>query len=95
MSDQSTYPPATRTLPQSNALAEAEPTSIQDLFNRNPEGLSDRSIDAIIMEMRTLRVRLESTGTIGPRNGPRAPRQTMKAKLAAIDIGGLLDDDDE
>lgn len=92
MSDQSTYPPATRSLPQSNALAEAEPLSTQDLFSRNPEGMADRHIDAIVMEMRTLRVRLESTGTIGPR--ARVLKQD-KAKLANMSLKGLLDDDDD
>lgn len=88
MSDQSTYPPPARSLPQSNALAEAEPLSTQDLFNRNPEGMADRHIDAIVMEMRTLRVRLEATGSIGPK-----PRQ-QRAKLTSINVAGLLDDDD-
>lgn len=93
MSDQSTYPPASRMLPQSNALAEAEPLSTQELFSRNPEGMSERNIDAIVMEMRTLRVRLEATGTIGPRNGPRAPRQSAKSRLASLNTAGLLDDE--
>lgn len=63
MSDQSTYPPAARGLPVSNALVEAEPMSIQDLFSRNPEAYSDSQIDAIVLHNRDLRVRLEQTGT--------------------------------
>lgn len=91
MSDQSTYPPASRGLPQSDALAEAEPLSIRDLFSRNPEGMSDRQIDAIVMSMRDLRVRLEQTATAA-----RSPGRTrIKAVMPPGSMKGLLDDDDD
>jgi hypothetical protein len=92
--DRSTYPPAARSLPQSNALAEAEPLSVQELFSRNPEGYSDRNIDAIVLQMRDLRVRLEQTGTIG-RAGAAGRTRAKKAVLPAGFMKGLLDDDDD
>jgi len=55
-----TYPPA---LPVSDALSEAQPESIQELFSRNPEYLADRNYDQIILNMRDLRQRLEATAT--------------------------------
>lgn len=64
MSDQSTYPPASRGLPLSDALAEAKANSPQELFSRNPEGYADQQIDAIILHMREMRLRLESTETV-------------------------------
>lgn len=91
MSDQSTYPPPTRTLPQSDALSEAEPLSTQDLFNRNPEGCADRHIDAIVMEMRVLRTRLEATGSIGPAPRVSASRtNAAKMNVSAEALKGLF-----
>jgi hypothetical protein len=90
--DQSTYPPAARGLPQSTALTEAEPLSVQELFSRNPENYSDKNIDTIVLQMRDLRVRLEQTGTSA---GVRSSRTRVKkdAFLPPGSMQGLLDGD--
>lgn len=53
-------------LPRSNALAEADPNSLIELFNRTPAQLehNEDSYDQIIHHMRDLRVRLEGTATV-------------------------------
>ena len=87
MSDQSTYPPSTRGLPTSDALSEAGPTSMQELFSRNPEYMEDRNIDQIVLHMRDLRVRLEATATpprharVKDPNAPAAPRASRSKKI--------------
>jgi len=96
--EEETYPPASRLLPTSNALKEAEPSSMQELFSRNPEYMTDRNIDDIVLHMRDLRVRLEATAT-APRHtrvkdpnasGTRASRsKTPKIALDGIDFSGL------
>lgn len=93
--DRSTYPPAARGLPVSDALSEAEPLSVQELFSRNPEGMADRHIDAIVLQMRDLRVRLEQTGTgIGGRVPSRA-RVKKDAFLPPGSMQELLDGDSD
>jgi len=100
MSDQSTYPPPSRLLPTSNALAEAEPQSMQELFSRNPELYSESNIDAIVLQMRDLRLRLEQTATAGRTRAikdPDAPkgRGRSRAYVPSGGMKGLLDDDDD
>src|SRR5215467_15724434 len=83
MSEQDTYPPATRLLPTSDALQEAQPSSMQELFSRNPEYMTERNIDDIVLHMRDLRVRLEATAT-PPRHArvkaPSAPQSKPRQK---------------
>lgn len=38
-------------------LSEASPTSLQELFDRDPLSLSDSDIDTIVLELRTQRER--------------------------------------
>lgn len=99
MADQSTYPPPTRLLPSSNALSEAEPMSMQELFSRHPETYSDRHIDAIVLNMRDLRIRLEQTATT-TRGGrlpaqSRMPRKTKNYLPPGASMKGLLDGPDD
>ena len=81
--EQDTYPPASRGLPTSDALSEASPTSMQELFSRNPEYMVDKNIDDIVLHMRDLRLRLEATAT-PPRHArvkdPSAPQSKPRQK---------------
>jgi len=91
--EQDTYPPATRLLPISNALAEAEPRSMQELFGRNPEYLVERDIGDIVLHMRDLRMRLEATATPPKhtKTGTATPRATRlkKVNIEGVDLSGL------
>jgi len=86
---QDTYPPASRGLPTSDALSEASPTSMQELFSRNPEYMVDRNIDDIVLHMRDLRLRLESTAT-PPRHArvkdPNAPPKASRSRKVVMDF---------
>jgi hypothetical protein len=89
MSDQSTYPPPSKLLPQSEALNEAEPMSMQELFSRNPEYMQDKNIDDIVLHMRDLRLRLEATAT-APRHArvkaPEDPPKATRSKKVVLDF---------
>ena len=81
-----------RLLPTSEALREAEPSSMQELFSRNPEYMTDRNIDAVVLHMRDLRVRLEATAT-PPRHArvkavpdPNVPLKPRRGKVV-MDFG--------
>ena len=64
----------TTNMPRSNALAEASPSSVQELFTRDPEGLADNDLDVIILYMRDLRTRIEASGAIAARTrGKKEP----------------------
>jgi len=72
-------------IPQSKALTEANPGSLNELFNRDPEGLSDGDIDRIIEVMRAQRERFaqaEAQGTKRPK-----PTQAPATNLLAKDLG--------
>jgi hypothetical protein len=75
-------------MPRSPALSEAEPSSIQELFNRNPERLADQNIDEIIHYMRDVRVRIEASGAM-------AGRTRVKKEAVKVDMSGLFDDEEE
>ena len=87
--EQETYPPASRGLPTSDALSEASPTSMQELFSRNPEYMVDKNIDDIVLHMRDLRVRLEATAT-PPRHArvkdPNAPPKASPRQKRVLDF---------
>src|SRR5215467_8111161 len=99
MSEQDTYPPASRLLPTSDALQEAQPSSMQELFSRNPEYMTERNIDDTVLHMRDLRVRLEATATpprhtrVKDPNAPptsrarsRAPRINLEVDLSELGL---------
>lgn len=68
-------------LPRSNALAEADPNSMYDLFSRDPSKQSEDTIDQIIHHMRDLRLRLEGTATV---RHARATRESLKKPAASL-----------
>lgn len=51
-------------IPQSDALSEANPSSIQDLFSRNPEQLTQTDLETLIAYFNQIREDLASSGTI-------------------------------
>lgn len=63
-------------LPISNALREARPQSISELYSRNFEDLSDEEIDRIIADQRANAERM----AVAEAAGKRAPRE-RKEKL--------------
>jgi len=78
-------------------LAEAEPTSLQELFSRNPETYTDSQLDLIIMRMRELRVKLEESAT-PPRHarirddavdGPNGPKERKPREPKRFDFSGF------
>jgi hypothetical protein len=74
-------------MPRSNALAEAEPLSTQELFSRDPERLADANIDEIILYMRDLRVRIEASGAM-------ASKTRVKKEAVKVDTSGLFDEEE-
>lgn len=78
------------TLPRSNALAEADPNSLQDLFSRNPAQCTDDTYDRIIHHMRDLRLRLEGTATV--RHARVVKEKVLRPKA---NFSSLFDDDEE
>jgi hypothetical protein len=64
-------------------LAEALPTSLQELFDRDPLSLTDDDIDRIVAELRAQRSRWEA----GQRAGKKAPAQAAPTTLSLEDLG--------
>lgn len=62
--------------PTPSPLLEANPASLNELFSRDPLGLSDRDLDVIIAEQRAQRARIEAA----KRAGTKAPK-AAKAPL--------------
>jgi hypothetical protein len=83
--------PGPEALPLSNAIAEASPESIAELFSRDPEGYAQQDISRIIAELRTARERwakAEAEKGIGGTRAKPSPK-TIPAILASkpSDIG--------
>jgi hypothetical protein len=51
-------------IPVTNALGEADPSSVQELFSRNPEQYSQGDIDYLINYFRDLRVKMASASVV-------------------------------
>ena len=51
-------------IPQSPALQAVRPTSLQDLFSKNPELLDRSELEEIVRQMQDLRERLAATATV-------------------------------
>lgn len=78
-------------LPQSQALAEANPDSLAELFARDPEGLSRQDRDRIVEALRAQRARVAAADAAGVKK-PRAsgfgkPQLGATAPSAAEDMG--------
>lgn len=51
-------------IPQSDALSEANPSSVQDLFTRNPSQNTQADIDQLIAYFRQLRENIANSATV-------------------------------
>lgn len=51
-------------VPHTDALKQVKPTSLQDLFSKNPEELDREDIMATVLAMNDLRERLAATATV-------------------------------
>jgi hypothetical protein len=71
-------------IPTANVLAEAEPTSMQELFSRFP--LTARNVAAIVVYMREQRTRLEATETIKHARVARDDSKPKHKKGTEVDL---------
>ena len=80
-------------IPQSSALAEANPDSLAELFSRDPEGLSRQDRDRIVEALRTQRARVaqaEASGGGKKAAGAGASKSPLLAKATrSVDDMGL------
>lgn len=72
-------------IPISDALSEADPQSIQELFSRNPENFSDAQIDRVIALNRDLQSKMESA--------PGGRVRQVRAKAPKISVGNQVVND--
>lgn len=61
-------------LPISNALVEASPESLSDLFSRDPEGYSNQDLDRIIEALRAQRARWQAAEAAGAKPASRSAK---------------------
>lgn len=54
----------TGAVPHTDALRQVKPTSLQELFSKNPEQLSREDIMATVLAMNEMRERLAATATV-------------------------------
>lgn len=77
-------------IPMSDALGEADTSSLSELFNRNPESLQDADIAAIAAEFRAQRERFAQAEAAPKLAKPKATAlkaASLVAKLNAEDLG--------
>lgn len=79
-------------IPQSSALAEADPFSLSELMSRDPEGYKRQDRDRIIQALRENRARCEAAEKAAScgegKRGPRAMKIT-DGPVTPIDINKL------
>ena len=76
-------------IPQSDALAEASPDSLSELFSRDPLGLGEADLDRIVATLREQRKRwqaAEQTAAVRAPRASKAPR-AVPAVESAEDLG--------
>lgn len=71
------------TLPQSNALAEASPESLGDLFSRDPETYTEGDLVRIVGAMRAQRERLAAAAG-AKASAPKGERLTASAATKLV-----------
>ncbi len=74
-------------IPQSPALAEADPQSLQHLFSIDPEHFTQQDLDAVIAECRALRERLDAAIRAGTK--PKLERAKSAPGVAAVNLEDL------
>lgn len=79
-------------IPQSLALREASPSSLDELFSRDPEHYSTQDLDRIVHALREQRERWAKTEAEPKSRAVRAVKAAPRAaqKLSAEDLASLL-----
>jgi hypothetical protein len=67
---------------ESSPLAEASPTSLQEIFDKDPLSLTDEDIDRTVAELRAQRERWEKTEA----KGRGKPKELVKIDLADLGL---------
>lgn len=67
---------------QESPLAEANPESLQELFDKDPLQLTDEDIDRIVAEERSMREKWKLVEKKG-----KAPKAQVVANISLADIG--------
>lgn len=79
-------------IPQSHALAEADPGSLTELFSRDPEGYTGQDLDRIIDVLRDQRARFAKAEQEAQATGKRTARvagpkvENLKAPASAQEL---------
>lgn len=83
--------PAGGGVPYTDALRQVKPTSLQELFSKNPEELSREDIMATVLAMNDLRERLAATATVRNVRVKTAgePSSPARATRIATDLSDL------
>jgi hypothetical protein len=78
----------TPTIPQSNALAEANGDSLAELFSRDPEGYTEQDLEKVVIALRLQRERWAAAEAQGATKAPgtKAPKSSTTAASAG-DLG--------
>lgn len=71
---------------ENNQLSEARPSSLSELFARDPLTLTDEEVDRIVAEMRDARERWYKEETEAKAKGRRANPAAANIKLDELDI---------
>lgn len=77
-------PTATALVPTSSPLLEADPASLNELFNRDPLLLSNRDIELIVAEQRAQRARYMTSQAAGKQS--KALKEPKGALAKATDL---------
>jgi len=80
-------------IPQSQALAEADSNSLSELFSRDPEGYTRKDIDQVIAEMRAMRLKWDAAEKVGAKvrpvkvEGGNGKGKSLTSQQSAEDLG--------
>lgn len=79
----------TGALPQSDALAEANPNSLSELLSRDPQGFSRVDRDKAVAALRAQRAKWEAAEAAGVKvpKAVKLSERTLTAKRNAEDLG--------
>lgn len=77
---------------QVNPLTEASSTSLEELFSRDPLGLSDQDLDVIVAKLREERMRWQLAEAAGAKVAPKATTQARLAKKVGGAVPSILAD---
>jgi hypothetical protein len=85
-----TTPDLLGTIPQSQALAEATPDSLSELFSRDPTSYGPADWDRVIAEMRTQRKRWQEAEASGATRAPKGAKVKPVVAVPVVDSAADL-----